>query len=49
MNYLKIKLMKKKYKKIVELPTGVTTKISDTLTGKIEVIYEIVEPFNKKL
>ena len=29
--------MKNKFKKIVELPTGVKTKINDTLEGKIEV------------
>ena len=38
-----------KYKKIVDLTTGVQTRISDKLQGTIEVIYTINKPFNDKL
>ena len=30
-------MFRKKYHKVVELPTGLTTKIADTLEGSIEV------------
>ena len=38
-----------KYKKIVELPTGVVTKIKDTLEGTISVEFEVVGKFNNKI
>ena len=38
-------LMNWKYKKIVELPTGVRTEISDTLEGKIKVKCNTMEVF----
>ena len=42
-------MRKSKYKKVVELPTGVTTKIADTLEGKISVYFLVSEPFDKPL
>ena len=42
-------MLKKTYKKIVQIPTGVVTRINDTLQGKIEVEFEVKEPFNKEL
>jgi len=38
-----------KYKKIVDLTTGVQTRISDKLEGTIEVIYTIKDVFNEKI
>ena len=37
------------YNKIVELPTGVVTKISDKLKGRVEVIFEVRRPFDLKI
>ena len=41
--------MKKRYRKIVELPTGVTTKIKDTLEGRIEVEFLVLTIFNQPI
>lgn len=37
------------YKKIIELPTGIITEISDRLEGTVNVIYKILEVFNKPI
>lgn len=34
----------KKYKKIVEIPTGIVTRIKDTLEGRVEVSLEGINP-----
>ena len=37
------------YSKIVELPTGVVTKISDKLKGRVNVFFEVRKPFDLKI
>ena len=40
-------LIKRKYKKTVELPTDVRTEISDKLTGLIAVHFDLEEIYSK--
>ncbi len=40
---------KKKYHKIVELTSGVTTKIDDKLQGTIEVEYNLKPIYNERI
>jgi len=46
----KLNYSNSKHRKIVDLPTGVTTKISDRLEGNIEVCFDKMENiYNEKL
>ena len=38
-----------RYKKIVEIPTGVVTKIADSLQGRIEVEYNLKPHYDRKI
>ena len=38
-----------KYKKIVELPTGVTTKICSSLEGRVDVYHDTKEIFDNPI
>lgn len=44
-----IQIFKKDFQKVVEIPTGVTTKISTSLEGRILVDFDVLPDFDKPI